>query len=111
MALQVSDFCIKKFLSKRKREVQTVPLNDMVLDVLLTEKDDLGKEILGGYKNLLTDLEWKYIQYRFQEELSNQIAKKVHKSYTSITSLGNRVRRKLKNILKETLQNELDIQA
>lgn len=94
----VLDLCIKKFFSKHKREVQTMPLDEALLNKLAIEEDYcLENDGLEKYKNLLTELEWEYVYYRFYEGMDNdEIAEKVSKSYSSITSIGNRVKKKIK---------------
>lgn len=96
------NICILRYRSNKKSEAKTIPIDDEILGTIGRE-DTYQEGIFEEYKEFLTESEYKYIIYKFDKGMSNQeIADILNKSYSSVTSLGNRIKNKIKKSFKET---------
>ena len=77
-----------------------VSLEDVLLNKILVEENYYEGELFEEYKDILTDAEFEYIKMKFSDLYSTkEISLLKNKNYSAITSMGNRVKEKLKNIL------------
>jgi DNA-directed RNA polymerase specialized sigma24 family protein len=74
-----------------------IPLDDVLLNKLVVEENLYEGELFDEYKNILTDAEFEYIKMKYYDLYSTkEISLLKNKNYSAITSMGNRVKYKLK---------------
>ncbi|NMA49186.1 MAG: hypothetical protein GX947_05375 [Tissierellia bacterium] len=74
-----------------------VSLDDVLLNKMLVEENYYEGELFEEYKDILTDAEFEYIKMKFSDLYSTkEISLLKNKNYSAITSMGNRVKEKLK---------------
>ncbi|SNS67606.1 RNA polymerase sigma factor, sigma-70 family [Anaerovirgula multivorans] len=110
------NFCIKRYRTRsisriQKRtengqmiteigSIETVPINTHNENKLQYHEEFYNGELFEEFQKILSESEMKYLLSKFRDDLDNKsIAKKEEKSYSAITSLGYRVKEKIKKYL------------